>query len=153
MINSSAPFPQANDFNKVVSVINIPDEAQLTSYPYMRVYLGDISDRQVDYYISACIYLGLVDKEKHFSADGLYLRTLVGVNQIAELSRRIVSDNVFGSVYFQEKMLGVHLEKDDIVDIMKNYIDLESDAVYTRRASTVISWINWINLHEIAATV
>lgn len=153
MINSKAPFPQANDLSKVISVLNIPEESQLINYPYMRVYLGDISDRQVDYYISACIYLGLVDKDKNFTDDGIHLRTLVGIEQIAELSRIIVSDKVFGTVYFQEKMLGIHLEKEDVVEIMKDLVDLESNAVYERRSSTVLSWINWINLREVAANV
>ena len=41
-------------------------------------------------------------------------------------------------------MLGFELENEDVVDIMKEHVSFESEAMYKRRASTVMSWVRWI---------
>lgn len=148
MINKDAPFPQANDFEKVLLVLNVSEPEKLKDYEYMCVYLNDVSERQVDYYISACVYLGLISKDKTFTPVGNRLREQIGLEQIASLAQIVVSDESFGIVYFQQKMLGIELDNSDIVDIMKEYIDFESEAMYIRRASTISSWIKWIVQHE-----
>lgn len=145
MINKSAPFPQANDFQKVISIINIDDDEKLKDYSSMCVYLGDITPRQVDYYISACIYLGLLDERKVFTELGQHLHVMGATAQIAELARYIISDEIFGTVYFRQKVLGFELGNEDVVDIMKEHIVFESEAMYKRRASTVMSWVRWID--------
>lgn len=147
-IKEQSPFPQANDFEKIISILEIDRPDSLRNYSIMTKYLGDISDRQVDYYISACSYLGIIDRNKEFSRLGVYLRKLCGLEQKSELARIIVSDEVFGTVYFRQKMLGVELDKDEVVEIMKEHIEFESEAMYQRRASTVISWIKWILQQE-----
>ena len=111
----------------------------------MCVYLGDITPRQVDYYISACIYLGLLDERKVFTELGQHLHVMGATAQIAELARYIISDEIFGTVYFRQKVLGFELGNEDVVDIMKEHIVFESEAMYKRRASTVMSWVRWID--------
>jgi len=143
-----APFPQANDFEKVMMVINVESAEKLKDYKYMSVYLEDISERQVDYYITACTYLGLITKNKEFSELGKKLREKVGIEQMAEVSRIIVSDEVFGYIYFQQKFLGTELEREEIIEIMKERVSFNSDAMYERRASTIISWLRWIREKE-----
>jgi len=143
MINHNAPFPQANDFNKIFTIIGT-DEEKLKDYSYMQVLLGDITGRQVDYYLSACVYLGLITHEKKYTDEGNKIRKMSGMNRIAATCRLVVSDEIFGMVYFESKLLGVELERDDIVAIMKDYISFESEAMYVRRASTVHSWVQWI---------
>ena len=144
----NVPFPQANDFEKIIAIINVDDDTKLKDYSGMGVYLGDISSRQVDYYISACVYLNIINKDKEFTEIGQRLRNLYGIEQKAELARVIVSDEIFGSVYFRQKMLGVKLEREDIIEIMKQYVVFDSEPMYARRASTVISWIKWILNNE-----
>ena len=143
-MNKSAPFPQANDFQKVISIINIDDDEKLKDYGYMCIYLGEISPRQVDYYISACIYIGLLDEHKAFTELGQRLHQMGTTDKMAELARYIISDEIFGTVYFRQKLLGFDLETEDVVDIMKEYIVFESEAMYKRRASTVLSWVRWL---------
>lgn len=143
-----APFPQANDFEKVMMVINVDKPEKLKDYNYMSVYLEDISDRQVDYYITACTYLGLINKNKEFSKLGESLRSKVGIEQMAELSRIICSDEVFGYVYFKQKFIGAELDKEEIIEIMKERVSFNSEAMYVRRASTIMSWIRWIKEKE-----
>lgn len=144
MINRSAPFPQANDFQKVIAIINIDDDEKIKDYNYMCLYLGDITTRQVDYYISACIYLGLLDEHKEFTEQGQRLHIMGATEQIAEIARYVISDEIFGTVYFRQKLLGFDLDNEDVVEIMKERIVFESEAMYKRRASTVISWVRWI---------
>lgn len=144
----NVPFPQANDFGKIIAIVNVDDDTKLKDYSGMGVYLGDISSRQVDYYISACVYLNIINKDKEFTEIGQRLRNLYGIEQKAELARVIVSDEIFGSVYFRQKMLGVKLEREDIIEIMKQYVVFDSEPMYARRASTVISWIKWILNNE-----
>lgn len=144
----NVPFPQANDFKKIIAIVNVDDDTKLKDYSGMGVYLGDISSRQVDYYISACVYLNIINKDKEFTEIGQRLRNLYGIEQKAELARVIVSDEIFGSVYFRQKMLGVKLEREDIIEIMKQYVVFDSEPMYARRASTVISWIKWILNNE-----
>lgn len=148
MNDFEAPFPQANNFEKVLMVINIDDPEKLKDYHYMTIYLDDISDRQVDYYISACIYLGLISRNKEFTDLGNKIRNKIGIEQEAEISRVIVSNEVFGDIYFQQKFLGTELERDDIIDIMKEKLEFNSKAMFERRASTIISWLRWIKSKE-----
>ena len=144
MINKNAPFPQANDFEKVIAVLNVNDEKDLKDYDVMMILLGDVNARQVDYYESACKYLGLLDDNKAFTSLGNQLRKITGVKQKAYLAQIIVSDEVFGTVFFLQKMLGVELEIDDVISIMKSKVSFESECMYRRRASTVQRWVKWI---------
>lgn len=146
MIN--VPFPQANDFEKIIAIVNIEDSAKLKDSNAIGVYLGDISSRQVGYYVSACIYLNIINKEKEFTEIGQRLRSMYGIEQKAEFARIIVSDDIFGSVYFRQKMLGIKLGREDVIDIMKQHLTFECEPMYVRRASTVISWVKWISNNE-----
>ena len=145
MINKEAPFPQANDFQKIISILNIEEVDKLKDYSLMCVYLGDISPRQVDYYLTACIYLGLINEEKEFTDTGFHLHILGATDQMAELARYIISDEIFGTVYFRQKLLGFDLDLEDVMDIMKEHVSFDSEAMYRRRASTVMSWVRWID--------
>ncbi len=144
----NAPFPQANDFDKVLKIVNVELPEKLKDYGYMSVYLDDVSDRQVDYYISACIYLGIINKNKEFSRLGERLRNEVGIEQMAEIARIICSDEVFGYVYFKQKFIGTEFDKEEIIEIMKERIEFQSEAMYERRASTIMSWLRWIKERE-----
>ncbi len=139
------PFPQADDFEKIITLLNIDNEADLKDNDRLVELLGDISLRQINYYLSACVYLGLLDDKRHFTSDAYNLRTYSLKQQEIELSRRIVSDKVFGTVFFTEKLLGFKMPKEDIIDIMKENIILNSEEMYNRRAQTVMKWVEWIN--------
>lgn len=144
----NAPFPQANDFAKIIKIININDPSKLRDYSYMRSYLNYISDRQVDYYISACVYLALINKNKEFTEAGLELREKKGIYREAELYRAVISDDVFGLVYFLQKIKGTELSNEEIIEIMHKKMSFKSEAMYVRRASTIVSWLKWIDSKE-----
>jgi len=147
-MNNAVPFPQADDFEKVVRLTNIDDVEKLKDKQYLRIFLGDLSDRQVDYYLAACRYLGILAEDKSLTPQGEFLRTLRGFDQSVELARMIVSDIVFGTVYLQNKFSGIEMEKTDVVDVMKRFVYFKREPMYKRRASTVIQWVRWISQHE-----
>ena len=149
MVNQNkkvAPFPQADDFEKVISIINIDDINKVKDKIYVSRLLGDISDRQVAYYTSACFYLGILDENKCFTVLGEELRSKNIVEQDIALCMLLMKNDIFSEIYFTEKIFGSKLEKEDIIAIMKNNdVKFESEEMYKRRATTVRSWVDWIS--------
>lgn len=139
------PFPQADDFSKILKIININNPLDIKNNGIMKIILGGISDRQVQYYVTAVIFLGILDPHKNLTNLGSEIRALNEYNQKILICRLIVSNPIFGEVYFSEKILGCTLNREDIVCIMKKYLTYTSEEVYIRRAQTVIKWIEWIN--------
>lgn len=144
-INDKIPFPQADDFEKIVKIINIDDPSRYNDKLSMSRFLDDISPRQVQYYLSACMYLNLINSNKGLTEEGKYLRKLNNADQIIELSRLILSIRVFGNVYLGEKYLKVKYTRQDVEDLMRSTTNIENEAVIHRRSQTVLKWIEWIN--------
>ncbi|MDO4466429.1 MAG: hypothetical protein Q4C49_05410 [Bacillota bacterium] len=142
--NKKFPFPQADDFSKIILLINLDDEKKLSDKELLGKYLGDIVERQVMYYISACQYLGLINENKEYTELGNKIRQYDSMRQNIELAKLIVKDDIFGTVFFYQQMLGVSLEKSEIINIMREYIDLSKDGIYKRRSQTVVKWVEWI---------
>ena len=139
------PFPQANDLEKVVQIINVPDEETVLNDEALGIYLDGITGRQARYYIAAAKYLGVLDSSKHFTESGKKLRSMNTYMQKVELIRLVLSDVVFGTVFITEKVLGMTLSREDVVEIIEKEYPDYCDAIYPRRAQTVMSWINWVN--------
>ena len=114
----------------------------------MRIILGDITERQVQYYLNAAMFLEIIDYNRCFTEFGEMLREQNYVNQKIHLAQKIISDRTFGEVYFTEHMLGIRLSKEEIVDIMKKNIVINSQDVFLRRAQTVLKWIEWVNSND-----
>lgn len=144
-MDKNIPFPQADDFNKVISLLNIEDESNLKNKNKISLLFDGIADRQVQYYLSACMYLGFVDEKKEFTLLGKKLRNLSRTEQEIELAQIMISHDVFGHVYFLEKRLGTKLDRSDVIELLKTYVSFESEEMYKRRSQTIIKWIEWIN--------
>ena len=144
-MDKNIPFPQADDFNKVVRLLNIEDENCLKNKHKISMILDGIADRQVQYYLSACMYLDLVNGKKEFTSIAKRLRNLSRTEQEIELAQLIISHDIFGHVYFLEKRLGTKLNRTDVIDLLKTYVQFESEEIYKRRSQTIIQWIEWIN--------
>ena len=71
--NKIIPFPQANDFDKIIKIIDIEKEEDLKNKDYMLEYLDLGTERQISYYISACEFLGVIYKHK-FTEFGIEIR-------------------------------------------------------------------------------
>ena len=144
MEDNNYSFPQANDLEKVITVMSIDDSHLIKDRIHIAHVLGDVSDRQVTYYVSACVYLGFITTTRDFTPYGLKVLSLHHSDKIIEIARRIISDPIFGQVFFMQRMIGAPLEREDIISIMKQHTVL-TEELYKRRAQTVVSWVEWID--------
>lgn len=142
--NKKPPFPQANDLEKVLKIINVPDPERILNDDALGEYLDGITSRQARYYIAAAKYLGVLDSSKHLSKQGEKLRGMNSYMQKVEFVRIVLSDVVFGTVFLSEKVLGMTLSREDIAEIVEKEYPDYCEAIYLRRAQTVRSWVNWI---------
>lgn len=138
------PFPQANDFNKVIKILETEQE-YLTNTTYLQEIIGVTSERQVQYYISACRFLGLLDANNRFTEVAMNIRKSCYDNKILRLSKLIVSAPVFGEIFFKKYVYNEESSKDEIAQLISDLWSSEdSFVVCYRRASTVQSWLEWI---------
>ena len=141
------PFPQADDFQKVIVILNLNDELFLNNNEILSKALGEISERQVAYYLNAVEYLGLIEKNNNirvYTDLAKQLRQNNAVMQKAELISIILQDRTFSLVYALTKMFGEQ-EVDDVAEIVEQFHEGYSKEIYKRRAQTVLKWIQWIN--------
>ncbi len=143
-------FPQADNFDRIINLCELLKEHPMTKYEITIKYAFDA--RQADYYTSAARYLGLVEKKKD-NKDVIFSLTPKGESILClkyksrhmDFCRAILSHEVFAKS-LEMRLKNNNITKQDILKIMKNcdLYNLESEATYNRRASTVKSWIEWI---------
>lgn len=157
----SVPFPQANSFERVINLCEIIYD--LESKLITKEDLSDNFDftwkesfdiRQVNYYTDAAIYLGFICKSRNEAGDIIFMLSEQGLNlfqqKINERQISIISAIISHKVF--KDSLELYLKKadipskDEIVNIMKNcnLFKIKEESTYYRRASTIISWLNWI---------
>ena len=144
-MKSKVPFPQANDVNKLIAIIRV-EQDQLFDNQYL-IELLKVTQRQVNYYLSACSFLGILDRKRHFAELGLSLKSKGQEGLIVALSQIIVSKPVFGEVFFNKLFNGCFLTNEEISELITFNYGVDSIEVADRRASTVKKWIDWIFDH------
>lgn len=146
------PFPQADSFERVINLCELLKQKGFLSNGQITENY-DFDSRQTDYYSNAAKYLGLIENARYEGNQGCIL-TKVGlrifslsiIDRQLEFVKLILSYKAFNStlkLYFDK---GNVPSKDEVVEIMKNskLYNVDSEVTYRRRASTVISWTNWI---------
>jgi hypothetical protein len=136
------PFPQANTFSKIIQILH-SDEEQLKDNGYLSELL-QVSLRQVNYYLSACEYLGIV-KNRNFTQLGVELKEKSVQLQNKELVKLIIGHDIFFDVFYDVIILNKKVTKDEIASMIYTQDLVNEEGVADRRASTVKGWINWIN--------
>jgi len=145
-MDKSIPFPQADDLNKILTLINIQNENDLISNSIVSVTLGEVTERQVLYYLSAASFLGLITIEngvRKFTSLGLTLRGLNTLMQEIELISLILLSPIFSKVYIFKRMIG-NQTKEDVAEILKKQYPDYSASICERRAQTVLKWVEFI---------
>jgi hypothetical protein len=142
-------FPQADDFNRVVDLLTLLYENDLTKDEITTKY--QFAGRQTNYYTDAGRYLGLVDKIKTsdskeitfcLTEEGRSLMNKKHKQKILSLIQRILKYPVFYKTFEMTLQTGEIPQKDKVSEIMSslNY----GDKTKNRRFQTVRSWIKWI---------
>lgn len=144
------PFPQADDFTKVIDLLTHLYERDMTIYDIAEQL--DFDKRQSDYYYNSCLYLGLANKYK--STEGTFATLNEEGRRIIQLPYRqkrlalaelILQHEIFREIYDKTVEEG-QVSKEYIVSRMKHYqlYNVNSDSTYRRRASTIRGWVKWI---------
>ena len=145
---SSVPFIQADNFERIVSLLENMYENPMTSEEIIE--LMKFTNRQKDYYFNAGKYLGLFQriKEDKVTRYGL---TSIGVavykksykNRQLGLVKLILSHKIFRDLFGEILETGIIPDKGRVVELELEYNVCSID-VASRRATSVISWLNWI---------
>lgn len=136
------PFPQANDFSKILRIIKIENEIFLRDNSYLAKKL-DVSQRQINYYLAACSFLEIISN-REFTNYGIELRNKGYDQLITCVSTKIISLPVFGDVFFTRFYYNTILSNEEIAELLIINYGIDNYNVAKRRASTVRNWINWI---------
>ncbi|MEB3279464.1 MAG: translation elongation factor [Lyngbya sp.] len=142
-------FPQADDFNRVVDLLTLLYENDLTKDEITTEY--QFTARQTNYYTDAGRYLGLVDKIKTddskeiafcLTEEGRRLMNKKHKPKILSLIKTILKYPVFYKTFEMTLQTGEIPQKDKVSEMMSslNY----GDKTKNRRFQTVRSWIKWI---------
>lgn len=151
------PFPQANDFRKIVSLCESLNKSEKDEgyEPLTKIGVAikfGFHMRQSDYYINAARYLGLVELTNEntviLTALGKKVFSMQSDNKNKELVSLILEHRVFNECLKLYFMNNGKLNKAQVVKVMKqcSLYNIDSEDTYIRRASSIIGWIKWIIL-------
>lgn len=146
------PFPQADKFERLISLCESLKEKKLTKDEITEKYSFNM--RQSGYYTSAGMYLGLINRSYVNNRFPCYSLTKKG-NEIfnlplkqrqLELVKCILEHKVFLNIF---KLWLKKLEKPsagDCMNIMKEIgvYHVDSQETLRRRARTVLRWLEWV---------
>jgi len=144
-------FPQADIFTRVIDLLDklYLNEVPLSKEEITTNYAFDI--RQTDYYVSAGIYLRLLEKQKFqgstgycLSARGQEIIELDPRRRNLELVRTILSHKVFYLVLCEYLDSSERPKRRRVIEIMKDHVSGLNQTTIFRRAQTVEKWVEWI---------
>ncbi len=139
------PFPQADKFERLIDLISLLLENNLTPDEITENYQFD--RRQTNYYTSAGKYLYLITKQgKAFTLTDEAKDILRQPHKLkySKLIEKILEREVFNQTFKLSLEIGDTLSKKQITKLMSES-DLEiGNKTIERRASTVKGWIDWI---------
>lgn len=143
----SLPFPQADSFERIITLCEIIDRDKSTLK--QDIDLGSITNRQYHYYISAAKYLDLIQEKEDeitLSKKGKEVMSSSRVERQKKLARQILCHKVFYETIKKTLDEGNIPNKEEVVDIMKKnrIYRVDSEETYSRRSSTIASWVKWI---------
>jgi hypothetical protein len=145
------PFPQANNFGKVIDLLDLLVEKDLTKEDIAENYQFDL--RQSDYYANAGAYIGLIQKYKNHVENKTFFNLTSDAKSLLRrrhkakylgLIAKILEDRIFYQAFKLTNEKGEVPSIEEICKIIKQSNSKISGDTVNRRASTVRSWIHWI---------
>ena len=148
----NVPFPQADKFERIVDLLGLLYESDLSQQEVTQAYQFD--KRQTQYYINACIYFDLVHRERKvknemvrysLSDNGRIILQKTPKKKYLALIGQILQHEVFYKTIQLYITKGERPSKDAVVQIMCDAnINLDKNTTIPRRAQTVLAWVDWI---------
>lgn len=143
-------FPQADSFERVVDLLSVLYETGLTRDEVTLKY--EFDPRQTNYYISACEYLGLVERTTNIDREREYhltgeARSIMGMRYKQKhlaLVKKILERPIFYNVFEMAIKEGAVPDKTRVCKAIADSNLHINDITINRRSSTVRSWIDWI---------
>lgn len=145
-------FPQANSMLRIINLIELLDERDMTKHDITSEYAFD--ERQTNYYTDAGRYLGLIDKGRDedgnilfsLSGRGRHIMRLEYKERQLAIVTEILRHRAFSETLKLYLQTGEKPDTQTVVQIMKrsNLYKVQSDSTYERRSSTITKWIDWI---------
>jgi hypothetical protein len=149
------PFPQANDLDKILDIIVSFREERKTSEQISKEF--KFHGRQGDYYANSALYLGFLVRDQE--CIGSFVLTGRGKEikrcKIRLCRNRILFNQLLRKPVFRSVMILLkdydydvsRITRDSVAAIIMDNYNSYSWMTCKRRASTVISWMKWINLN------
>ncbi|MGB7440869.1 MAG: hypothetical protein WA919_07365 [Coleofasciculaceae cyanobacterium] len=147
----NVPFPQADKLERVVDLLSLLVEKNLTKDEITENYQFDV--RQTSYYTDAGRYLRLIDKYRNcltkeitfsLTKEGNALLKKRPKLKYLELIRKILEHEVFYKVFELAALEGEIPDKSKIRQVMSESDLNLSETTIERRSTTVLRWIEWI---------
>lgn len=148
----SISFPQADRMSRIINLIELLNGKSMTKQEITLKYAFD--ERQTNYYTTAGKYLGFIEKTEDedknilfkLSSSGQALMKLGYKERQITIAKEILKHKPFHETLKLHLQQGEMPDKQTVIQIMKNsnLYNINSDNTYSRRASTVIGWVNWI---------
>lgn len=134
-INTNIPFPQADRFDKVESMIRLLDNESCTNKEILKSHF-DIVDRQIDYYYNVLKWIKIVDEVDNclvLNQEGIRIANLQFRDRVIELAKIIFSEPIMNDV-LNDKNLNRNL--------FSRY-KMNSNSTIDRRLQTVKAWVKY----------
>ena len=140
-MNNSIPFPQANDINKVIGLVQAGDDI-IENKEKAKEVISVGTPRQVSYYLSALQYLKYLGQNKKLTERALKLQNSKS-ELVSDIYNQLLEDKLFGKAYHDFKATRkVNIDK--VTSDLKKENKRLSESTLKRRASTIRSWVEWM---------
>lgn len=140
-MNNFIPFPQANDINKVIALVQAGDDI-IENKEKAKEVINVGTPRQVSYYLSALQYLKYLGQNKKLTERALKLQNSKS-ELVSDIYNQLLEDKLFGKAYHDFKATG-EVNIDKVTSDLKKENQKLSESTLRRRASTIRSWVEWM---------
>lgn len=140
-MNNFIPFPQANDINKVIALVQAGDDI-IGNKEKAKEVINVGTPRQVSYYLSALQYLKYLGQNKKLTERALKLQSSKS-ELVSDIYNQLLEDKLFGKAYHDFKATG-EVNIDKVTSDLKKENQRLSESTLRRRASTIRSWVEWM---------
>ena len=140
-MNNSIPFPQANDINKVITLVQAGDGI-IEDKEKAKEVIKVGTPRQVSYYLSALQYLKYLGQKKKLTERALKLKNSKS-ELVSDIYNQLLEDKLFGKAYHDFKVTG-QVNIDKVTSDLRKESQRLYESTLRRRASTIRAWVEWM---------